>query len=316
MATSIPLEQSGSRPGSPTPRAKRSAWAARRDRQGRWFVMPFLILMVLTMIVPLLYAVRESLYTTQLIGGTHFSGLDNYKAIFTDGAFWSGLIHVIIFGAIQIPFMLLMSFFFAVIFDLGAARFGSVFRGIFFIPYAVPSVVAAVIWSMLFAPSYGELVRFMGLFGLHNFSFYSSGMIWPTIFIIVIWEWTGYNMVILYTSLRSVPRELVEAAILDGATLRRVITRVKLPMVKPAIEMLVFLNMIGALQMYVEPSIIAQFQPQAISDSFTPTIFIYNTGVNGQEYGQAAAAAVILGIVIVLISLAVFALRKRRGEFS
>lgn len=316
MTTSIPLARPGSPQGSPTPRAKRSAWAARRDRQGRWFVMPFLILMILTMIVPLLYAVRESLYTTQLIGGTHFTGLDNYKTIFTDGAFWSGLIHVIVFGAIQIPFMLFMSFFFAVIFDLGAAKFGSVFRVIFFIPYAVPSVVAAVIWSLLFEPSYGELVHFMGLFGLHAFNFYSSGMIWPTIFIIVIWECTGYNMVILYTALKSVPRELVEAAILDGATLRKVIMRIKLPMVKPAIEMLVFLNMIGALQMFVEPSIIGEFQPQAISDSFTPTLFIYNIGVGGQEYGQAAAAAVVLGFVIVLISISVFAVRRRRGEFS
>lgn len=273
---------------------------------------PFIVLFVAMMIAPLGYAIRESLYTTRLIGGTHFSGLDNYKQILSSGDFWSGVIHVIIFGAIQIPVMLTIAFFFATMFDLGVARFGRVFRAIFFIPYAVPAVVGAVMWNFLFAPSFGPFAQLANTLGFHNTDFFSSSLIWPTIFVIVIWEWTGYNMIILYTSLRSVPRELVEAAVLDGAPLRKVILRIKLPMVRPAIVMLVFLNMIGALQLFVEPQIIAAFEPQAISNHFTPTIFIYNTGVAGQEYGQAAAAAVVLGFVIVGISVAVLLLRRHR----
>jgi multiple sugar transport system permease protein len=275
-------------------------------------VAPFIVLFVAMMIAPLGYAIRESLYTTRLIGGTHFSGLDNYKQILSSGDFWSGVIHVIIFGAIQIPVMLTIAFFFATMFDLGVARFGRVFRAIFFIPYAVPAVVGAVMWNFLFAPSFGPFAQLANTLGFHNTDFFSSSLIWPTIFVIVIWEWTGYNMIILYTSLRSVPRELVEAAVLDGAPLRKVILRIKLPMVRPAIVMLVFLNMIGALQLFVEPQIIAAFEPQAISNHFTPTIFIYNTGVAGQEYGQAAAAAVVLGFVIVGISVAVLLLRRHR----
>ena len=296
--------------------SRRASWIERRDRRGRWFVSPFLLLFVAMMIAPLGWAVRESLYTTQLIGGTHFVGLANYGAILSSGDFWSGVVHVVVFGAIQIPFMLTISFFFATIFDLGVARFGRVLRAIFFIPYAVPAVVGAVLWNFLFLPSFGPFVHLAGTLGFANTNFFSSGLIWPTIFVIVIWEWTGYNMIILYTALKSVPRELVEAAVLDGASLRKVIMRVKLPMVRPAITMLVFLNMIGALQLFVEPQIIAQFQPEAVSDHFTPTIFIYNTGVGAQEYGQAAAAAVVLGFVIVVISVAVLAVRNRRGEIK
>ena len=302
---------------SPAARGRRrTGWITRRDRRGRWFVSPFIVLFVAMMIAPLVYAIRESLYTTQLIGGTHYVGLGNYKAILHSGEFWSGVVHVVVFGAIQIPFMLTISFFFATIFDLGVARFGRVFRAIFFIPYAVPAVVGAVMWNFLVAPSFGPFVHLAHTLGFGNTDFFSSGMIWPTIFVIVIWEFTGYNMIVLYTALKSVPRELVEAAVLDGASLRRIILRVKLPMVRPAITMLVFLNMIGALQLFVEPQIIAQFEPQAISNHFTPTIFIYNTGVAGQEYGQAAAAAVVLGIVIVAISVIVLVLRRRRGELA
>lgn len=309
------------RPGSiirsPVARTRHKAsWIARRDRRGRWFVSPFIVLFVAMMIAPLGYAVRESLYATQLIGGTHYVGFANYSAILSSGDFWSGVEHVVVFGAIQIPILLVISFFFATIFDLGVARFGRVLRAIFFIPYAVPAVVGAVLWNFLFLPSFGPFVHLAGTLGFQNTNFFSSGLIWPTIFIIVIWEFMGYNMIILYTALKSVPRELVEAAVLDGASLRKVILRVKLPMVRPAITMLIFLNMIGALQLFVEPQIIGQFQPQAVSDHFTPTIFIYNTGVGAQEYGQAAAAAVVLGFVIVLISVAVLAFRNRRGMIT
>jgi multiple sugar transport system permease protein len=301
--------------GSPARRrGRRASWINRRDRQGRYFVAPFIVLFVAMMIAPLIYAIRESLYTTRLIGGTRFTGLDNYKQVLSSGDFWSGVIHVVIFGAIQIPFMLVVAFFFATIFDLGVARFGRVFRAIFFIPYAVPAVVGAIMWNFLFWPGQGPFVHAANTLGFHNTDFFSSGMIWPTIFVIVIWEWTGYNMIVLYTALKSVPRELVDAAVLYGAPLRKVILRVKLPMVRPAITMLVFLNMIGALQMFVEPEIITQFQPQAVSNHFTPTIFIYNTGVAGQEYGQAAAAAVVLGLVTIAISVTVLVLRRRREE--
>ena len=79
---------------------------------------------------------------------------------------------------------------------------------------------------------------------------------------IVIWEWTGYNMVILYTALRSVPRDVVEAAILDDTPLWKIILKVKLPMVRPAIVLLVFINTIGALQLFTEPQILRTSRPR------------------------------------------------------
>ena len=139
-------------------------------------------------------------------------------------------------------------------------------------------------------------------------------VILPAIIVIVIWEWTGYNMMILYTALKSVPRDVVEAAILDDTPLWKIILRVKLPMVRPAIVLLVFLNTIGALQLFTEPYMIYNFENQAISYSYTPTIYIYNTATAGGQYNLAAAAAVILGIIIVLISVGSLFLRGRGGN--
>ena len=267
------------------------------------------------MIVPLVYAIYTSLYTTKIIGGTVFSGASNYTQTLQSSQFWSGVVRVIIYAAIQIPVMLAIAFFFACVFDLGVAKFGRTFRTIFFIPFAVPAVVGAVMWSFLLEPQFGPMVHLANAFGFSGTNFFSPSLILPSIIVIVIWEWTGYNMVILYTALKSVPRDVVEAAILDDTPLWRIIIRIKLPLVRPAIVMLIFLNTIGALQLFTEPLILSYFETGSVSVNYTPTLYLYNTAIAADQTNLAAAGAVILGLVIVVISTASLLFRRRRGEF-
>ena len=301
--------------GTGTGRRRRSAWIQRRDRRGIWFVVPFLVGFVLFMIVPLVYAIYTSLYTTKIIGGTVFSGASNYTQTLQSSQFWSGVVRVVIYAAIQIPVMLAIAFFFACVFDLGVAKFGRTFRTIFFIPFAVPAVVGAVMWSFLLEPQFGPMVHLANAFGFAGTNFFSPSLILPSIIVIVIWEWTGYNMVILYTALKSVPRDVVEAAILDDTPLWRIILRIKLPLVRPAIVLLVFLNTIGALQLFTEPLILSYFETGSVSVNYTPTLYLYNTAIAADQTNLAAAGAVILGLVIVVISTASLLFRRRRGEF-
>jgi multiple sugar transport system permease protein len=275
-----------------------------------------MIMFTLFMIVPLAYAVYQSLYTTKLIGGTSFTGFSNYSTVLQSGPFWGGVIRVAIFGAIQIPIMLTIAFFFATIFDLGVAKWGRVFRAIFFIPYAVPIVVSALMWGFLFDPEFGPFDKFMEAIGFHNFNWMSSTLMVPTIIIIAIWEWTGYNCVILYTALKSVPRDVIEAAILDDTPLWKIILRIKLPMVRPAIVMLVFLNTIGAMQLFIEPFILNNYQAGVITNTWTPVLDIYNTAIGDGEYQLGAAMAVVLALIVVVISVGSLAFRNRRRELS
>jgi len=300
----------------PTAGRRRSTWIRRRDRRGIWFVVPFMVGFLLFMIVPLGYAIYTSLYTTKIIGGTSFSGASNYTQTLQSGEFWSGVVRVIIFACIQIPVMLAIAFFFACVFDLGVAKFGRTFRTIFFIPFAVPAVVAAVMWSFLLEPQFGPIVHLANTFGFSGTNFFSPSLIFSSIIVIVIWEWTGYNMTILYTALKSVPRDVVEAAILDDTPLWRIILRIKLPMVRSAIVMLVFLNTIGALQLFTEPLILSYFETGSVSINYTPTLYIFNTAIAGNQTNLAAAAAVILGLVIVVISVGSLLFRRRRGELA
>jgi multiple sugar transport system permease protein len=290
------------------------AWSRRRDRRGSWFVAPFLLVFALFSVVPIGYAIYESLFTTRIIGGTKFTGFSNYSLVLTSGPFWAGAIRVIIFGAIQIPVMLAIAFFFACVFDLGLAKFGSAFRTIFFIPFAVPIVVAAIMWGFLLEPMYGPITHLANLFGFQGTNFLSSGLMLPSIIVIAIWEWTGYNCIILYTALKSVPRDVVEAAILDDTPLWKIILRIKLPMVRPAIVMLIFLNSIGALQLFIEPEILS-YQGGVITNTWTPIVDIYNTSIADAQYNLGAAMAVVFGLAVIAVSVASIAFR-RRGELQ
>jgi multiple sugar transport system permease protein len=293
---------------------RHAAWARRRDRRGLWFVTPFLVAFTLFNLVPLLYAIYESVFTTRIIGGTVFTGFGNYRQVLASGLFWGGFVRVVIFGAIQIPVMLAVAFFFATVFDLGVAKWGRGFRAIFFIPFAVPIVVAAIMWGFLLEPTYGPVTHLANLFGFQGTNFLSASLILPSIIVIAIWEWTGYNSIILYTALKSVPRDIVEAAILDGTPLWRIVVRIKLPLVRPAIVMLVFLNTIGALQLFVEPQILL-YQGGAITNTWTPIVDVYNTSIADAQYNLGAAMAVVLAIIIIAVSVTSLAFRRRR-EFA
>jgi multiple sugar transport system permease protein len=299
---------------APAPRRNVPARYRRKERWGLGFVTPFFVLFLCFTLAPLAYAIYTSFFKDQLIGGVSFVGFANYAAVFTSGTFWSGMVRVLIFAAIQIPVMLGLAFFFAVVFDLGVARFGRFFRAVFFVPFAVPSVVGSVMWSFLLLPQFGPYTHLAKALGFGNVNFFSPGLILPTIIVIVIWQWTGYNMIILYTALKSVPNETVEAAALDGASLTTIALRIKLPMARLTIVMLVFLNLIGSLQLFTEPSILGNFEPQAISFGFTPSIYVFNTAIGQLQYYQGAAAAVVLGLVTVVISVGSIVIRSRRGN--
>jgi multiple sugar transport system permease protein len=177
-------------------------------------------------------------------------------------------------------------------------------------------VVGAVMWSFLLEPQFGPFTRLASALGFGGTNFFSPNLLLPSIIVIVIWEWTGYNMMILYTALKSVPRDVVEAAILDDTPLWKIIVRIKLPLVRPAVVMLVFLNTIGALQLFTEPQVLEYFQQGAVSVNYTPSYYIYQTAIAADETNLAAAMAVILAVIIVVISALSFLVRRRRGEFA
>jgi multiple sugar transport system permease protein len=291
------------------------AFQRRRDRRGLWFVLPFVLVFFMFLVVPLLYAVYTSFFTTRLIGGTVFTGFSNYTQALTSGAFWTGMARTLLFAGIQVPVMIVIATFFATMFDIGVSRFGSFFRTVFFIPFAVPAVVATSMWASMLQTKVGVFSRIFADLGLPNPNFFGPSHLLGVIVLIAIWEWTGYTIIILYTALKSVPRDVVESAIVDGAKFTKVITRVKLPIIRPAIILVIIINVIGALQLFTEPYLLAPMAPN-VSANYTPTLYMYNQAFSAQFYNFAAAIAVVLALIIIIISGTFLLSQRRKGALT
>ncbi|HEY3879885.1 MAG TPA: sugar ABC transporter permease [Trebonia sp.] len=298
----------------PGVRRRGRTWGGARRRWTGWaFVGPFLAVFVFALVVPIGYAIYLSLYRQQLIGGNAFVGLSNYTLALHDPQFWASLRRVLLFLAVQVPVMLVLALLAALALDSARLRWAPLFRLSIFLPYAVPAVVASLMWGFMYGTQFGLVARLRSLFDGHFPDPLGSSWVLAAIGNVVTWEFVGYNMLIFYSALRAVPGELYEAAEIDGATELRVIRWIKLPALRVAIVVALIFSVIGSLQLFNEPNILKQLAPDTISTNFTPNMYAYNLSFAGQEYNYSAAIAIVMGIVTVIIAAAVQWYGRRRA---
>jgi len=277
----------------------------RQNRAAYLFVAPFLIVFVLMLLVPLFYSGYLSLFATRLIGGSQFAWFTNYIRAFTDADFLAGVGRMGLFLVIQVPIMLLLALFLALAIDSGRARGAGAIRLLVFLPYAVPGVVATLMWGYLYGQDFGPIAQIFKALGFGAPDLLSAQTILGSIMNIVTWEFVGYNMIIMYAALRSIPSELFEAAEIDGAGQFRVAWSIKIPAIRPAIMLTVIFSIIGTFQLFNEPSLLKNLAPNVIDNAFTPNYYAYNLAFINQDVNYAAAIAFLLGVVIAIVSYVV-----------
>ncbi|WP_327243797.1 carbohydrate ABC transporter permease [Streptomyces sp. NBC_01320] len=307
MTTLSPPATAG-RP-APPPRGlhRRRAWV------GWGFVGPFVAVFALVFLAPIAYSVYLSLFRAQLVGGTSFVGLDNYSRAMQDPQFWSALGRVSLFLLIQVPVMLGLALLVALAVDSGRLHGRNFFRVAIFLPYAVPAVVASLMWAFMYGTRFGLVGNINDTFGVSLPDPLSPGLILASIGNIVTWEFMGYNMLIFYAALRVIPHSLYEAAEIDGAGQLRIITAIKLPAIRGALVVATIFSIIGSFQLFNEPSILQNLAPNAITTYFTPNFYTYSLAFSGQQHNYAATVAILMGIFTMIIAYAV-QLRGMRKE--
>ncbi|WP_305789709.1 carbohydrate ABC transporter permease [Symbioplanes lichenis] len=277
----------------------------RRSWTGWRFVGPFMVVFALVFLAPIAYSIYLSLFKTRLIGGTSFVGLDNYQQALTDPSFWSSLGRVSLFLVVQVPIMLFIALLVALAIDSGRLHGSSFFRVTIFLPYAVPAVVAALMWGFMYGSQFGLLASINDQFGWSLPDLLSPSWILASIGNINTWEFTGYNMLIFYSALRTIPGSLYESAEIDGAGEFRKITAIKLPAIRGALVVATIFSIIGSFQLFNEPSILQQLAPNAITTDFTPNLYAYNLSFSGQQYNYSATVAIVMGIITMVIAYVV-----------
>ncbi|WP_030378164.1 MULTISPECIES: carbohydrate ABC transporter permease [unclassified Streptomyces] len=307
MTTLQPPAATGPRPAPPPVRRDRRSWA------GWGFLGPFVAVFALVFLAPIAYSLYLSLYRTQLIGGTTFVGLDNYQQALQDDQFWAALGRVTLFLCVQVPVMLGIALLVALALDSGRLYGRAFFRISIFLPYAVPAVVATLMWGFLYGTRFGLVGDINDAFGVRLPDPFSPHLILASLGNIVTWEFVGYNMLIFYSALRVVPHSLYEAAQIDGAGQIRVITAIKLPAIRGALVIATIFSIIGSFQLFNEPSILKPLARNAITTDYTPNFYTYSLSFSGQQHNYSATVAIVMGLITMVIAYVVQLRGMRKG---
>jgi multiple sugar transport system permease protein len=285
----------------------------RKNTAAYLFIAPFMALFATMLLLPLFYAGYLSLFKVQLVGGDSFVWLDNYARALSDERFVGGVLRMCLFLVIQVPIMLVLALIFALALDSMRVRGGKFARLAIFVPYAVPGVVATLMWGYLYGDNFGPIAQFMRAIGLGSPELLSPDNILGSIINIVTWQFVGYNMVIMYSAMRAIPADQYEAARIDGAGQFRIAWSIKIPAIRSAIILCSIFSVIGAFQLFSEPKLLYEIAPNAIGSSFSPNLYAYNLAFTNQDVNYAAAVAFLLGFIIMIISY-VFQLSAARRE--
>jgi len=280
--------------------------SSRRSR--KWltiglFLLPGLALYLVFVIAPILQAAHFSLYRWNgLTPLTDFIGLKNYQAAFASSVFWGALgnnVTVIILSlTIQIPFSLAL----AVLLNR-RFRGRAVFRLLFFVPYVLSEAITGIVFRLLLQPDsvFDAIVKSAGLGSFLTDWLGDTSIVMFTLFVIITWKYFGFHMIIMLAGLQGIPKELEEAAYIDGADRRQAFRFITLPLLGPTIRVSIFLSVIGALQLFDMVWVTTGGGP--VNASNTMAINMFKTGFVKQQMGYGSALAVILFLFALVVAL-------------
>ena len=287
--------------------------ATARPRSGRrhlsrWvsitaFLVPALVLYAVFVLVPIVQAAHYSLYKWNgLTPLTNFIGLQNYVTAFNNPVFitsvGNNLLIIVLSLVIQIPFSLAL----AVMLNR-RFRGRAIFRILFFLPYVLSEAIAGIVFSLLLQPQsvVDSLLTGTGLGPLVQDWLGDGNIVMLTMFVIISWKYFGFHMILMLAGLQGIPRELEEAALIDGADRRQSFRYVTLPLLGPTIRVSVFLSMIGALQLFDMVWVTTGGGP--LNASSTMAIAMFKAGFKNTQMGYGSALAVILFAFALVVAL-------------
>ena len=268
------------------------------------FLAPFLIAFVAFYLAPVVYAIYLSVFIKKRVGlgpaKEIFGGLANYARAVQDADFLNGLKNMFLFGIVQIPVMLGLAILVALLLDQSRGIFVRICRTVYFMPYGIPTAIGALIWGYMYAPNLSPFNQILSALHQSTIDFLSPDLVLFSIGNIVTWTWTGYNMITLFAALHNIPKELFEAARVDGATRWDIVRYIKIPLVVPTIRLLFIFSVIGTSQLFTEALVLRPLG--YVADNITPNLYLYLTAARDANYSYAGALAILLAVLIFAIS--------------
>jgi len=304
---------------------RQTADAAATERRGRgrqlhegrtalWFLAPFLVLYLLFIIGPAIYGLVMSFSNASLVksGLNGFAGLANYKEALQSSDFWSSLWHTIWFTILTTPPLIALALGLALLADR-AGRGRWFYRLAFFAPYVLPSAVVALIWMWLYTPGLGLLDTTLTKIGITppNWLGSESFAMW-SLAITTVWWTLGFNFVLYLAGLQDIPRELYEAASIDGAGPWQQIRQITIPMLSRTTTLVAVLQVIASLKVFDQMYIMTSGGPNFATRSVLE--YIYDEGFTNFRVGYASALSILFFIVVLIVSAGWFAIVRSQEK--
>lgn len=283
--------------------AGRRKWNPRvRDTVSAYlYISPFFILFGVFGLFPVIFTAYISFHRWNILGEKDWIGWNNYSALMKDPLFWKSIGNTFSIWFLSTVPMLFMALVLAFLLNQAFLKGKDFFRLSVFMPNVTSVVAVAIIFSAIFGRNYGIINYLLTGIGLEPVDW--QGTYWGThvaIAAMVIWRWTGYNTIIYVAGLQGIPKDLYEAATIDGASKIQQFFKVTIPLMRPIIIFTVILSTIGGMQLFAEPLV---FGTGSQNQGLTITLYLYNEAFQRFSFGYAASIAWMLFIIIVAFAL-------------
>nr|WP_028782172.1 sugar ABC transporter permease [Thalassobacillus devorans] len=268
---------------------------------GYLYIAPFFIIFAIIGLYPAVFSIVLAFQKWNGLGAMEYVGLNNFSIVLQDPLFWKSLYNTVVIGLMGTAPQLIVGIILAFFLNMAVIRFTDFFRVTIFMPYITSMVAVALVFGVFFSSSETALANYLiGLFGLDPVSWKTSE--WGAkiaISLMVFWRWVGYNTIIYLAGLQSIPKDLYEAATIDGAGKVQQFFHITIPMLKPFIILTVFMSTVGALQLFAEPAVFLGSSAFNRDEAMTVVMYLYRDAFNLGSFGTASATAVLLLIIIV-----------------
>lgn len=288
-----------------TPHVQPKPW--RQTLQGReaitfyLFILPWVIGFLIFTFGPIVASLLLSFAEYDIVSPIEFTGLSNFKELFSDPLFYTSLSNTLYIVILAVPLGMVVSFAIALLLNQ-KVRFMAAYRTAYFIPSIVPAVASAALWLYLLQPQWGLVNGFLKAIGITGPGWLSSEL-WakPAIIMMMVWS-SGGTMIIYLAGLQDIPQSLYEAAEIDGANGWRKFWHITLPLMTPSIFFTLVLGMIGTFQIFAQIFVLTDGMGGPQNATLVYMIYLYRNGFNFFRMGYASAMAWVLFIIILVLT--------------
>jgi len=286
-----------------------------RIKKARWaytFISPFYILFAIFGLYPMGLSLYLSFTRWKGVGPMEFAGLVNFGLVLKDKVFWQSMANGVILFFLYVPVMLFLALVLAVILNSGRVKGFRFFRTLIFLPFITNMVAAGFTFQILLEKQNGLFNMLLGVLGLPGIPWLEN--VWwarISLCLLIIWAWLGYNMVIMLAGLQTIPKDLTEAAQVDGASPIQGFFQITVPLMRPVILFCTITSMIGSFGLFTEVSTLTRGGP--VNATITPLIRIYGLAFGSYQFGYASAVAYTFFALIFILTIIQFRLNQEQG---